>query len=134
MCTLRREESANVPPAPPPPPPMWETKPVKEEDYYEDIRGTEREGKYSKDISTGLWMVAVSEEACETNNGFICKVRFYYCDIIDHDNIYFDYYLNHVRHLIMGQSNQMQSIGLMVSSAFQLVLHFNLLLKSDFTG
>ena len=83
-----REESANVPPAPPPPPPMWETKPVKEEDYYEDIRGTEREGKYSKDKSTGLWMVAVSEEACETNNGFICKVRFYYCDIIDHDNIY----------------------------------------------
>ena len=107
---------------------------MKEEDYYEDIRGTEREGKYSKDISTGLWMVAVSEEACETNNGFICKVRFYYCDIIDHDNIYLDYYLNHVRHLIMGQSIQMQSIGLMVSSSFQLVLHFNLLLKSDFTG
>ena len=31
--------------------------------------------KYIKDISTGLWMVAVSKETCEVSGGFVCKVR-----------------------------------------------------------
>ena len=52
---------------------MWKTKPVEEKDFNQ--KGEEERAKYRKDSSTGLWMAGVTEETCEANDGFVCKVR-----------------------------------------------------------
>ena len=54
---------------------VWKTWPVKEEDYNWKYKGKEEGAKYVKDSTTGLWMVAVSEETCKASQGFVCKVK-----------------------------------------------------------
>ena len=54
-------------------PQVWKTKPVEEKDFNQ--KGEEERAKYRKDSSTGLWMAGVTEETCEANDGFVCKVR-----------------------------------------------------------
>ena len=52
---------------------VWKTEPVQEKDF--NAKGKEERAKYRKDSSTGLWMIAVTEETCEANDGFVCRVR-----------------------------------------------------------
>ena len=54
-------------------PQVWKTRPVDEWDYNQ--KGEEEKAKYRYDSSTGRWMVAVTEETCKANDGFVCKVR-----------------------------------------------------------
>ena len=54
---------------------VWKTPPKTEKWYNEHIKGTEKASEYIRDSSTGLWMVALSEQACKDNRGFVCKVR-----------------------------------------------------------
>ena len=55
---------------------VWKTQPVIEETYNGYYKEREEGAKYEKDSRTGLWLVAVSEEACKASQGFVCKVRF----------------------------------------------------------
>ena len=52
---------------------VWKTEPVEEWEYNQ--KGEEEKAKYRPDSSTGLWMVAVTEETCNAVDGFVCKVR-----------------------------------------------------------
>ena len=61
-------------------PQVWKTRPLKEKDYSQ--KGEEEKAKYRKDSSTGLMMVPVTEETCEANDGFVCKVR----EDVQHDD------------------------------------------------
>ena len=54
---------------------VWKTKPVTEKVYNRKYKGKEEGSKYVKDLTTGWWMVAVSEETCKASGGFVCKVR-----------------------------------------------------------
>ena len=54
---------------------LWNTGPETEETYDKYYRGKEKGAKYVKDVGTGLWMLAVSEESCKASQGFVCKVR-----------------------------------------------------------
>ena len=57
---------------------MWRTWSVREEYYIENYKGKGEGAKYVKDLTTGLWMVAVSEKTCKASQGFVCKVRHCY--------------------------------------------------------
>ena len=54
-------------------PQVWKTEPV--DDYDFNAKGEEERAKYRRDPSTKMWMFAVTEETCEANDGFVCKVR-----------------------------------------------------------
>ena len=56
-------------------PQVWKTRPVSENDFNISL-GEEERSKYRKDSSTGLWMIPVTEETCQANDGFVCKVGF----------------------------------------------------------
>ena len=56
---------------------LWKTRPIEEQVYNRHLKEKEERTNYRKDDSTGLWMVAVSEETCKANNGFVCKVGLY---------------------------------------------------------
>ena len=57
---------------------MWKTEPRTEGQYngfgWKALRTPEERAKYRKDSTTGLWMIAVTEETCKANQGFACKV------------------------------------------------------------
>ena len=59
---------------------MWKTWPLKEREYNQ--KGEEEKAKYRKDSSTGQWLVPVTEDTCEANDGFVCKVR----EDVQHDD------------------------------------------------
>ena len=54
---------------------VWTTRPVSEHNFNISL-GEEERSKYRKDSSTGLWMIPVTEETCQANDGFVCKVIF----------------------------------------------------------
>lgn len=47
---------------------------MEDEEYNKNINGTEEEGKYKQDPTTGLWVEAVTESVCNASDGFICNV------------------------------------------------------------
>ena len=58
-------------------PQVWKTESWTDEDYNRKYEGKEEGAKYTKDSTTGLWMVPVSEKTCKASKGFVCKVSLY---------------------------------------------------------
>lgn len=63
---------------------VWKTRPLEEWEYNRHIQPKGEEAKFRKDVSTGLWMIAVSEETCKVIDGFVCKVRLDVGDMTSH--------------------------------------------------
>ena len=60
---------------------------MKEKVYNRKYKGKEEGSKYVKDLTTGWWMVAVSEKTCKASKGFVCKVSIFGRDVNDYDNV-----------------------------------------------